>query len=76
MIGRGVFNFPLPANAPAGSQHPNLAYNILAAGIGADYSILPYLNGRIEFEYQDWPGFPPNGLQPGVVTIGVAYHFK
>ncbi len=76
MIGRGVFNFPLPPGAPAGSQHPNLAYNIFGIGIGVDYRIVSYLNGRVEYEYQNWPGFPPTGLQPNVVTIGVAYHFQ
>ena len=76
MVGRGVFNFPLPAGAPSGSQHPNLAYNIYAIGLGVDYRILSYLNGRVEYEYQSWPGFPPTGLQPNLITVGVAYHFK
>jgi len=76
MVGRGVFNFPLPAGAPAGSQHPNLAYNIYAPGLGVDFRILSYLNGRVDYEYQEWPGFPPHGLQPNLITLGVAYHFK
>ena len=37
--------------------------------------ILPYLNVRADFEYQTWSSFPPNGLNPKIVTIGVAYHY-
>ncbi len=76
LVGRGVFNFPLPASAPAGSQNPNLAYNILAAGIGVDLAVRRTINARIEYEYQTWPGFPPNGLQPSMISIGAAYHFN
>lgn len=68
MVGRGVFNY---ANNVA-----NLAYNMLAGGVGLDYKIKPYLNARGDFEYQHWSGFPPHGLTPTVITVGVAYHFK
>jgi hypothetical protein len=71
MYGRGVFNFP----AYPGYPHANLAYNLLAAGAGVDYKILPHLNARADFEYQAWFGFPPNGLTPKLLTIGAAYHF-
>jgi hypothetical protein len=67
MYGRGVFNFP--------NNVANLAYNMFAGGVGADIRILPYLNVRGDFEYQDWLSFPPQGLSPQVITIGVAYHF-
>lgn len=70
MYGRGVFNF-----ATAGVTTANLAYNMFAGGAGLDYRVLPYLNIRGEFEYQNWMSFPPNGLSPSVVTIGAAYHF-
>ncbi len=67
MYGRGVFNYP--------ENVANLAYNMFALGAGADLKVLPYLNVRIDYEYQDWHSFPPNGLSPQVITIGVAYHF-
>jgi len=70
MYGRGVFNF-----AANGETTANLAYNMFAGGAGLDYRLLPYLNIRGEFEYQNWLGFPPNGLTPSVITIGAAYHF-
>ena len=67
MYGRGVFNFPY--------DQANLAYNMFAAGGGADYAVLPWLNVRGDFEFQRWLSFPPSGLTPTLVTIGVAYHF-
>jgi Outer membrane protein beta-barrel domain len=73
MYGRGVFNFP--AYVPGG-PHPNLAYNLMAIGAGADYKALPYLYVRGDFEYQYWFGFPPSGLTPALLTVGVVYHFR
>ena len=67
MYGRGVFNFP--------QNEANLAYNLFTGGGGTDIRILPYLNVRADYEYQRWLSFPPNGLTPQIVTIGVAYHF-
>ncbi len=67
MYGRGVFNFP--------NDVANLAYNLFAGGGGVDVHILPYLNVRADYEYQRWSSFPPNGLAPQVLTIGVAYRF-
>ena len=67
MYGRGVFNFP---RNPA-----NLAYNMFAGGAGVDVRVLPFLNVRADYEYQDWIGFPATGLTPQLVMIGVAYHF-
>ncbi|MEO8736052.1 MAG: outer membrane beta-barrel protein [Edaphobacter sp.] len=72
LYGRGVFNFA----AYPGYPHPNLAYNLFAGGAGLDYRVLPYLNARADFEYQRWLGFPPNGLTPKLLTIGLAYHFR
>jgi hypothetical protein len=69
MVGRGVFNFPKAIGAP------NLAYNMFAFGGGLDYRVLPYLNVRFDYEYQDWSSFPPTGLTPQLYTVGVAYHF-
>ncbi len=67
MYGRGVFNYP--------QNVANLAYNMFAVGFGTDLKVLPYLNVRADYEYQDWHSFPPNGLSPQLITIGVAYHF-
>lgn len=67
MYGRGVFNFP---NGVA-----NLAYNMFSGGVGSDISVLRFLNLRVDYEYQRWLTFPPTGLAPQVLTIGVAYHF-
>jgi opacity protein-like surface antigen len=70
LYGRGVFNFTY-----LGETTANLAYNMLGAGGGLDYKVLPFLNIRGEYEYQHWFGFPPNGLTPSVITIGAAYRF-
>ena len=67
MYGRGVFNFP--------NNAANLAYNLYAIGGGFDYKARPYLNVRIDYEYQKWSGFPPSGLTPNLLSLGVAYHF-
>jgi hypothetical protein len=78
MYGRGVFNYPLLPVTPGSStleQTANLAYNIGAIGVGLDYRILPGLNARVDFEYQQWFGFPPSGLTPKVLGIGAAYRF-
>ncbi len=67
MYGRGVFNYP---NGVA-----NLAYNLMAAGVGADYKLLPSVNIRAEYEFQHWFSFPLQALQPNMFTVGAAYHF-
>ncbi len=65
--GRGVFNFP--------NNVANLAYNMFAFAGGTDFKVKPWLNVRAEYQYQDWLSFPPQGLNPQLITIGVAYHF-
>ncbi len=70
LYGRGVFNFVYN-----GAVVANLAYNEFAFGGGTDYAVLPWLNVRADYEYQMWHSFPPNGLSPQLLTIGVAYHF-
>ncbi len=67
MYGRGVFNFP--------NDVANLAYNLFAGGAGVDVKVRSNINVRVDYEYQKWLSFPPNGLNPQLVTIGVAYHF-
>jgi hypothetical protein len=65
-----VFNF-----AQNGATYANLAYNLFSLGFGTDVKVTRYLNVRADYEWQDWLGFPPHGLTPQLVTIGVAYHF-
>jgi opacity protein-like surface antigen len=67
MVGLGNFNYPL--------GQTNLAYNLYAAGLGADYRIRPSLSLRAEYEMQRWSGFTNGGLNPQLVTLGLAYHF-
>ena len=76
LYGRGVFNFTQYAT---GSGYyfteANLAYNEFVGGAGVDIRIRPYLNARVDYEYQDWHSFPPNGLTPQLLSVGAAYHF-
>jgi hypothetical protein len=72
MYGRGVFNFPPLADG----FRPNLAYNLVAAGIGVDYKVKRYLYVRADWEYQNWFGFQNSSLSPSILTVGAAYHFK
>jgi len=69
LYGRGVFNF-----ASYGVTIANLAYNMLTVGGGADYRLTRSVNLRADYEYQNWFGFPPHGLNPQVLTFGAAYH--
>jgi Outer membrane protein beta-barrel domain len=71
LYGRGVFNFTYQDKTTA-----NLAYNLLAFGGGLDYTVLPFLNVRGDYEYQHWFSFPPHGLTPSAITVGAAYRFR
>ena len=72
MYGRGVFNFP-----PFGDGfRPNLAYNLLAVGIGVDYKATPHIYARADWEYQTWFGFQDSSLSPNILTVGAAYRFR
>ncbi len=80
LYGRGVYNFVVDSYNANGSVArstvvANLAYNEFVFGGGTDFRVLPYLNVRADYEYQMWHGFPPSGLTPQLITIGVAYHF-
>jgi Outer membrane protein beta-barrel domain len=75
MYGRGVFNYPPVFGDPHGGAAANLAYNLAAVGVGADYRVLRFMNVRGEYEFQRWFSFPPNGLTPGILSVGVAYQF-
>jgi opacity protein-like surface antigen len=77
LYGRGVFNYPhlIPAGGTVPTPTANLGYNLLAGGIGVDYRVVPGLNVRVDYEFQQWPSFPPNGLSPKILGIGAAYRF-
>jgi hypothetical protein len=72
MYGRGVFNFP----ALGDGFRPNLAYNLVALGVGVDYKVRPYLYVRGDWEYQKWLGFVDSSLTPNILTVGAAYRFR
>jgi hypothetical protein len=75
MYGRGVLNIPAP-NQPH-VVAANLAYNLFSGGAGVDFNVRPWLNARVDVEYQHWLSgtLLPNGLTPLVGTVGVAYRF-
>jgi hypothetical protein len=76
MYGRGVFNYPSMLDETGHlSPTATLAYNIGAIGAGLDYRVVPAMNVRVDYEYQAWFSFPPNGLTPMILSLGVAYHF-
>jgi len=76
LVGRGVFNFAALDSSGQSVQIANLAYNTLSAGGGLDMRVLPGLNIRVfDYEYQHWLNFPPDKLNPQVLSFGVAYHF-
>lgn len=76
MIGRGVFNFAAINASGQSEQIANLGYNTQALGGGLDLRLLPGLNIRVvDYEYQKWDNFPPNKLNPQILSFGVAYHF-
>lgn len=59
-------------------RDPNTAYTYktYSFGGGLDIQAKQGVNVRaIDFEYQQWPGYPPNGFAPQVWTIGAAYAF-
>lgn len=75
MYGRGVFNFPPIGNSSTGQLRANLAFNLVSAGVGADYRLKRSITLRADYEYQDWLQFLPHGLTPAIVELGAAYHF-
>ena len=81
MYGRGVYNFTSPTtNSPINGPYvyvpvANLAYNLVAAGVGVDYELLTHVDLRGDWEYQRWFGFERSSLSPSLFTVGAAYHF-
>jgi len=59
------------------APHTTYTYKIYAFGGGLDIRATQHINVRaIDLEYQQWPGFPTNGLTPIMGTAGVAYAFR
>lgn len=53
------------------------SYFLFGLGGGLDYSLNDKINIRcVDFEYQRWPNFPPNGLTPPLLSFGVAYRLR
>jgi opacity protein-like surface antigen len=81
LYGRGVYNFTdISTNSPPAGPYTyvpvaNLAYNLVAAGIGVDYELLQHVDLRADWEYQRWFSFEGSSLSPNLVTVGAAYHF-
>ena len=72
LVGFGRFSYKFQ-NAPSATY----TYKIYALGGGLDIRATKHINVRaIDLEYQQWPGFPVNGLAPLVGTIGAAYAFR
>jgi opacity protein-like surface antigen len=67
MVGRGDYIYP--------TGQTGVAYNMFAAGAGADFKLSTYLRLRGEYEFQKWTSFQNGGLTPHLITIGIAYHF-
>ncbi len=68
MVGAGSFRFE--------NSTQNGTHGMFAGGGGIDFRIHPRVMLRADYEYQRWASFPPRGLQPSLVTIGIAYAFK
>lgn len=69
-LGRFKYNFK---DAPDTAY----TYKIYSFGGGLDVQLTHHVNVRaVDFEYQQWPGYPPNGLSPQVWTFGAAYAFR
>lgn len=64
-VGSGSFHFQ--------DKSQNGSYGIYAGGGGVDLNVTRKFDGRVEYEYQRWTTFVPNGLQPNLLTLGVAY---
>ena len=72
-IGQTAIQQPTQTYAPGTPG----TYMVLAGAGGLDIRLPHHINVRaIDFEYQMWPNFPPNGLNPTLITFGAAYHFR
>ena len=69
LFGLGRFKYTIPQTA--------YTYKIYAFGGGVDVHATEHIKIRaIDFEYQQWPSYQPNGLAPIMVSFGAAYAFR
>lgn len=72
-IGQTYLQPPYDTHAPGTPG----SYMVLAGAGGIDIRLPHHINVRaIDFEYQMWPNFPPNGLNPTIISFGAAYRFN
>ena len=72
LVGVGLFQ---PKKGFTGTPSP-VGYEVFAAGAGLDYRLSERFTLQIvDFEYQGWPAFQPNGLTPWIITTGIARRF-
>ena len=72
LAGLGTINFQQGTFLVDHSEH----YFIFALGGGLDIRATQHIVVRaIDYEYQIWPTFKPNGLSPTGFSVGVAYKF-
>jgi opacity protein-like surface antigen len=75
MVGFGSANAPNNSEIVGGGAPGS--YFLLAAGGGLDYRLTDKITIRaIDYEYQDWTNFPPNGLTPSMISVGFAYRVR
>ena len=51
-------------------------YSLYALGGGVEYRLELPVTVRLDYEQQEWLGYKPNGLTPGIFSIGAAYRFQ
>jgi opacity protein-like surface antigen len=53
------------------------SFTLYTIGGGLDIRLAHHINIRaIDYEYQTYSGFPPNGLNPTELSFGAAYRFR
>jgi hypothetical protein len=71
LMGVGHFSDAQP-HGVVGNRSNSFVISYLA---GVEVPVTSHLNWRVlEVEAQVWTGFPPNGLNPVLYSMGVAYH--
>ncbi len=67
-VGAGKFSFQ--------DKYENATYSLYAGGGGFDYNLVRSFDARVEYEYQRWGSFPVRGLQPNLLSFGIAYRVR
>lgn len=69
----GVGRFEVQPTRPNPST---TSYGAFGGGAGVEFRASHRINIRaIDLEYQEWPGYKPNGLTPWVASMGAAWMF-